>query len=102
MIRAIVILAALSLTCCRPAEGPMPVEPDAEAPSVEACAPACAALRDHACRVGLPNARGESCEDLCGRDQAQGLAAQLRPACVSAAKTIDDVRACGVRCSEGR
>ena len=56
------------------------------------CSLACAKIADAGCLPGLTSVQ---CATACSRDQAQGVAAQLSPACVLAAKSLTALQACG-------
>ncbi len=66
-------------------------------PSTDAaqCEQACGALRDAGCPEGKPTPKGASCEEVCVN---AGL--MLPVACVSRAKSENDIQACGVTCAK--
>lgn len=62
------------------------------------CRDACKRLSELGCPEALTPDGGRSCYQLCTDIESNGKFA-LRPGCVSAARTVDQVRACGtVRC----
>ena len=83
-----------------------PTDPDGGAPPialVEAgagdCASACANLSALGCPEGNPSG-GKSCAETCEHTQSTHLT-DLKPACLSAARTVADARACGsVACAK--
>lgn len=106
-----VAAAMLALAACPPLPAPHPVPPDADSstpapwpfgdagpvPIGYGCAQACAALAFVACPEGTATTNGQSCDAVC--ESVQGFPRLRMPtACVSKARTIDEVRSCGVKC----
>ena len=93
MIRRIIVASyfASAFLGCPPPPVPAPdLRGDAGA---DGCALACAALASETCPEGGPTSLGVSCVEVCQ------IAPEMLPvACVAAAKSVDQIRACGVRC----
>jgi len=71
-----------------------PAPPRVAVDASDVCAAACGA----AASCGCPFAAGmaeQQCEIACRRDQAQGNAAQLAPACLAEAGTCGALKSCG-------
>ena len=62
--------------------------------AVPACATACATLQRLGCPEGTGRPGEDSCYVVCKRSETTRGRIDLRPSCVSAARTTDDVRAC--------
>lgn len=116
------IAALLALAACPPAPVPPP-PPDADAAPVDdaaaeampesaapvdatpdralvttpSCGGACAVLAWVGCPEGNKTPKGRTCEEVCESTKAVPNVA-LPTACVSVARTIDQVRKCGVKC----
>lgn len=97
----------ISFAGCRQAECPQRPPPaddgGVDAPEPEgverACGNACAQLAQLGCPEANPNPGGEGCYAVCAKAEATKKFT-LKPACLTAAKTIAAVRACGtVRCA---
>lgn len=99
----------VSFAGCRQAECPQrpPTTDDGGAPDApaepdgveRACGNACAQLAQLGCPEANPNPGGEGCYTVCAKAEASRKFT-LKPGCLSAAKTIAAVRACGtVRCA---
>ena len=83
--------------CQHPA--PQPVPPDADAASPPSCVTACANLRALGCpeAMGAPDGSAP-CELACTHIRDTKLA-KLDIACITLAKSVDEVHACNVRCA---
>lgn len=69
--------------------------------AVPACANACAMLQRLGCPEGVGRPGEDSCYVVCKRAETTRGRIDLKPSCVSAARTKDDVRSCGTyRCLE--
>jgi hypothetical protein len=105
----------VALLLCAPACGPKPT-PNPPVPAVDAgadtrpdaappvivgagCAPACAVLSWLGCVEGRPTPNGDSCDAVCERARAFPNFS-LPTACISTARTVGAVRACGVKCAQ--
>lgn len=115
--KTLILASALFLVACPPLPNPAPMPPDADsaaplpAPrfdasrdaafvpvSGSACAQSCAVLQFVGCEEGNATPKGEPCDSVCST--AQGFPGLSLPtACVAKARSIDEVRRCGVRCS---
>jgi hypothetical protein len=97
-----VLVHAAFMVACIPAPSPPVVQVDAsitDASIGSVCSTACANLKRIGCPEGDTPDGGKSCVSICEAAEASGKF-NLQPACVSVAKTKDDVRACkSVRCS---
>ena len=89
----------LFLFACTPSGGtPITTWPPTDADAAmyapdggDPCSLACAKIADAGC-MPLPVVQ---CATACARDQAQGFATQLSPACVLAATSLTALQACG-------
>ena len=93
-------LLLLLLASCKgfsvtpPAPSPDPIEhDDAFQDAASPCGRACKALHALGCPEGEPSPGGVSCYAVCTR-----AGAAVNPTCVAAARTLQDVHACNVRC----
>lgn len=85
MKRILLALAAAALFACHPLP-PIPPGPSAAGN----CQTACANLA----RLGCYEGQDATCTDVCTRAQDTGLT-DLKPACLTAAATVEAARACG-------
>ena len=110
----LLVAACMLLTACPPPPKPVPTDADAApAPTQDAstdapvdaapakpCVSACARLSELGCPEALPVDGGSTCLQICEQAEATGKF-NLKPQCISAAKTVEEVRACGsVRCKK--
>ena len=79
-------LFALGLSAC----GATPIAPPKD---LGDCERACEVLETLGCPEAKPTARGASCVSVCEANREM-----LSVSCVSRAGTIDEMRACNVRC----
>lgn len=91
LIASTMLVTCVSTTCSRPVpEPPVDASPTFEAsPHFTACGIACANLRLLGCSEG----EQDNCEPVCIHAQEAGLT-DLKPDCLSAARTKDAARAC--------
>lgn len=67
--------------------------------ALDGCGAMCTAFRRLGCAAGLPSPKaGVTCEERCGTQLGTGAVTPPID-CVARAKTADDVRACGERCT---
>jgi len=108
----LLVWACLAVNACAPTPAPAPPPKDtttvvmtppprtgADASRPSPCAQACTVLQKAACEEGRPTKDGETCTEFCTRIQAR--LQDLRAGCVSEAKDLPGIRACGVRCAQG-
>lgn len=90
----VVLLTACNVRCAGVAPLNIPPEPP---PVLGDASDVCAAACGAAASCGCPFAAGAAepqCETACRRDQAQGSASQLAPACLAEAGTCAALKAC--------
>jgi hypothetical protein len=89
------LLALLSFTmACPTAVSPKRDADVMQTPTPSLCAQACARMNSLSCPEANPRDSGDTCEQVCDHTIDSGLF-DMKPACLAAAQTLDDLHACG-------
>lgn len=88
------ILVAFFCGCRCTTPTPVPAADVGTDTNLDDCGKACVNLKLLDCPEGDDNDGGDSCYVVCRHTQTSGLT-NLKPSCLSSAKSVEEIRACG-------